>query len=71
MQANQDMPSLSRPHAKASIAETQEFWRRRTGVDVTEDEAREALENMAAFVALVSGWSAAPDPASGKDKHVG
>jgi len=71
MQEDQKSPQHASLQSKASIAETQEFWRRRTGVDLTEDEAREVLQNMAAFAALVSEWSATPDPAPCKHKHEG
>lgn len=71
MQEDQKSPQHASLQSKASITETQEFWRQRTGVDLPEDEAREALENMTAFIALVSGWSATPDPASRKDKQEG
>lgn len=69
MQENQQSPSHTIRHDL--ITETQEFWKERTGVELTKDEAREALQNMAAFVALVSEWSAIPDPTPGQNEQEG
>lgn len=71
MQEDQKSPQHACLQSKASIAETQEFWKRRTGVDLTEDEAREALQNMEGFVALVSEWSVTSDPAPRQNEQSG
>lgn len=39
-----------------AIAETQDFWEKRSGVRYTPDEAREVMANMAAFVDILQGW---------------
>lgn len=47
---------------REAISTTQEFWGRRD-VELTEEEAREALHNMAAFISLLDSWSQPGDDA--------
>jgi hypothetical protein len=54
---------------KQAIKETQEFWRRRSGVELSVDEAREALHNMASFVEVLSGWAWTSPAVEGGDVH--
>ena len=71
MQEDQEVPPHTHLHSNTPVAETKGFWKRRTGVDLTEDEAREALQNMEGFVALVSEWSATSDPAPRQNEQSG
>jgi len=53
----------------AALADTARFWTERTGEHVSDEDAREAICNVAAFVDLLARWdantvsSAAPEPA--------
>ncbi|HCA48693.1 MAG TPA: hypothetical protein DEP45_15475 [Armatimonadetes bacterium] len=41
------------------IEETREFWQQRTGQPVSREDAREAVQNTAAFMELLAGWEQA------------
>ena len=41
------------------IEETREFWQQRTGQPVSREDAREAVQNTAAFVELLGRWEQA------------
>jgi hypothetical protein len=43
------------------IEETREFWQQRTGQPVSREDAREAVQNAAAFVELLARWEQAGD----------
>ena len=47
---------------REAITATQEFWRGHD-VELSEEEAREAIHNMAAFVSLLDSWSHPADDA--------
>lgn len=42
-------------------AETQRFWQARTGEHLSEEDAREAIRNIAAFFDLLARWDRGAD----------
>ena len=38
------------------LAETREFWGKRYGRPITDDEAQEIIDNMVAFAKLITEW---------------
>jgi len=40
-----------------AVEQTQAFWADRTNLPMSSDEAKDALFNMASFVALLSSWN--------------
>lgn len=45
---------------KESIESTQEFWEERMSVNLTSEDARECLYNMAAFYSVLQAWTLGP-----------
>ena len=45
----------------AFLGETRRFWRERTGESVSEDDARQAIRNVASFLDLLASWDMPAD----------
>lgn len=50
--------AVSSPPGADIIDKTREYWRCRTGLPVSGEDAREAARNIVAFVQLLSTWDA-------------
>lgn len=58
----QKKPVENRPDASSNsclISETVEFWKNRSGMNVSPEEARVMIENVVSYFSLLARWDAA------------
>jgi hypothetical protein len=46
-------------HSRVCLEATQRFWEERTGEHLSDEDAREAIRNVSAFIDLLASWERA------------
>jgi len=57
-----DTGPARRGPSRRILEDTRSFWRGRTGAQVSEEDAREAVRNVTGFFELLARWDQAQDP---------
>lgn len=55
------MPTCDTRLEDQAIQQTKEFWERKTGVHLDDEDARESIENIVSFFSILAEWEQVED----------